>query len=136
DEYSKSAELFYSLAQRDTAVRAVLVEASPMRQYDDGFYEEAVVSQGRVATATKARMLSEAFYYNDFPARARYYAGIAFAKSGQSQQAVKILTELSQNKDIVYSERANFYQGLVEFQNNRMYQAEALLEPLGLRRSP
>jgi TolA-binding protein len=135
--YTESADLFYAIALRDSAQKMVSAPARSQRRFADPFYEE-LQSDGSSMSESRLNPLDaqlREFYFNDFPPRARYYAGIAYARAGQSQKALQLLTELSQNKNIVYSERSSFYRGLLEFQNSRMYQAEVLLEPLGLRRT-
>lgn len=136
-DYKTSAGMFYALALRDTMRYAAAYEPVAAKRFNDEFYEEPdpIAQESRKNGNSKQRTFTEAFYYNDFPARSRYYAGVAYAKAGESKQALAILTELSQNKQIIYSERSSFYQGLVEFQQGRMYQAEVLLDPIGLRRN-
>ncbi len=137
-EYAKSADLFFAIALRDSAQRITAQpSARTSRRYADPFYED-ILPTGDEQPITQMNLLDmqlQQLYFNDFPPRARYYAGIAYARAGQSQKALKLLSELSQNKNIVYSERSSFYQALVEFQNSRMYQAEVLLEPLAMRRT-
>lgn len=136
-EYANSAELFYAVAQRDSSQRTFIPQVQSGRRYGDAFYEETTAPTTAPIDAELDALDAQLreFYINDYPARARYYAGIAYARAGRSQKALQLLTELSQNKNIIYSERSSFYQALVEFQNARMYQAEVLLEPLGMRRT-
>src|SRR5205085_3926458 len=74
-------------------------------------------------------------FYDDYPMRAKFYAGIALSRAGKNEEARDILTNLSQDPSALYSDKARYHLALVEFKSGRTLQAEQLLMPIALRRT-
>lgn len=137
---TEAASGFRALALSDSAHEASAVGGSlrDAGRHGDLFYEEPTEyrSQRDTSSAERFDYSTAPFYYSDYPARAKYYEGIALSRMGKADEARNILTALAQDGSRLYSDKARYHLALVEARTGKMFQAEALLAPLGLRRTP
>lgn len=136
-QYEEAADLFGLLAGemgRQTSTKTnQLYSLREQGRYGDRFYEESDSSLPSIVYASEN--IESQFYYRDIPERSRYYRAIALSYAGKDDQARTMLTNLSQDKHALYSDKAAYHLALVEFRSGRSYQAEALLKPLTVKRT-
>lgn len=133
-ENDEAARMFFSLAEEDTVQRKNPLFNGGTEDNTGVFYHDEKIP----ITATENAFSNStglSFIYDDYPARARFYAGIALSRAGKATQARDVLTSLSQDPSAIYADKARYHLALVEFKSNRMLQAEGLLAPIALRRS-
>lgn len=133
-ENEEAARMFFALAQEDTIERKNPLFNGGTEDNTGIFYhDEKLPVTGRDNFSSNS--FGSNFIYDDYPPRARFYAGIALSRAGKAAQARDILTRLSQDPAAIYADKARYHLALVEFKSNRMLQAEGLLVPIALRRS-
>lgn len=142
-KYEAAAKEFLSLAAGDTASRRTIqrVAGGNLRErgrFADPFFEETgntgstVLDQSLVYRTTVDTTF---FYYNDFPERARFYAGVSLQRAGKLNEAEKVFIALGQDRAVLYSDRARYQQGLLNYTQKQYTQAEILLAPISLDRT-
>ncbi len=142
ESFSEAATGFLALASSDSLrLRSNGMTYGTLRdagRYGDHFFEESSAYAPRRDTSAPERLdySTAPVYYSDYPTRARYYAGIALSRMGKADEARKILTTLAQDESAIYSDKARYHLALVEARSERLFQAEALLAPLGMHRTP
>lgn len=143
EKYPEAATAFLQLASEDTAQRHLLVRSAalPLREqgrYFDPFLNDTVLSSqpSLLASGVLGRITIDTsfFFYNDFPERARFYAGVALERAGMRKEAADVFTRLSIDKSVLYSGQANYHLALIRFLEGN-FQAQQLLEPLSYERS-
>jgi TolA-binding protein len=143
EKYEDAAAAFLQLASEDTAQRHLLLRSAslPLReqgQYFDPFVNDTLLvgSPSLLEPGVLGRSTIDTgfFFYNDFPERARFYAGVALERAGKRKEAAEIFTRLSIDKSILYSSRSNYQLALIRFLEGN-FQAQQLLEPLSYERS-
>lgn len=142
-EYEKAAKGFLDLAAADTLPRLLIQNnvTRTLREQGflaDPFYSEPTSLQSATVDPSFLRNTTidtTFFFYNDFPERSRYYAGVALARAGKLEEAQRVFVALSQDKRLLYSDRANYELGLIRFQQRGFVEAEALLRPFSYERS-
>jgi TolA-binding protein len=142
--YQEAAAAFLELAVTDTGDRHYAIlrrSAMPLREqglYFDPFLNDSLTTatSGTTNAPTIDRSVlakntvdTSFFIYNDFPERARYYAGIALARAGMLNEAADALQVLSLNRSMLYSNNAIYQLALIRFVQHS-YEAAALLEPV------
>ncbi len=143
--YKDAAAAFLELAVADTGRRnyRVLRESSvPLREqgrFFDPFLNDSLAIASTVPTIdrsilSKARIDTTFFIYNDFPERARYYAGVALARAGMLGEAAQTLQKLTLDPAMLYSDQATYQLGLIRFAQNS-YEAQKLLLPVSYEKS-
>ena len=143
-KYQDAAAAFLELAVTDTGARhyAILRESVlPLREqglYFDPFLNDSLSAEasGTLHAPTIDRSVlakntvdTSFFIYNDFPERARYYAGIALARAGMLNEAADALQALTLNRSKLYSANAVYQLALIRFVQHS-YEAATLLEPV------
>ena len=148
-KYQNAAAAFLELAVTDTVHKhyAILQEtALPLREqglYFDPFLNDSL-SAGSMGTANaptidrsvlaKNTIDTSFFIYNDFPERARYYAGVALARAGMLDEAADALQKLTLDRSKLYSDKAIYQLGLIRFVQHS-YEATKLLQPVSYEKS-
>ncbi|MFI5265085.1 MAG: tetratricopeptide repeat protein, partial [Candidatus Kapaibacterium sp.] len=99
------------------------------------YHDEKIFSTGVMALPSAVQIDTSRFIYDDYPARARFYAGIALSRAGKTAEARDVLTNLSQDPTALYADKAWYHLALVEFKSGHSLQAEGLLAPIALHRS-
>jgi TolA-binding protein len=139
DQYDAAAREFLALASQDTISRLLIRREANLSLREQGriadrFYETPH-SPLTVATLDSSLVHHNTidttfFFYNDFPERSRFYAGVALARAERYSEAEHVLIGLTQDKSVLYSSRANYQLGLVKFIQKNYLGASSLLEPL------
>ena len=133
---SEAAQMFFSLAKEDTSAFANPLFTGGTSGNTGLFYHEGDPhSSGVRPVITTVQVDSSRFIYDDYPARARFYAGIALSRAGKTAEARDVLTNLSQDPTALYADKAWYHLALVEFKSGHSLQAEGLLAPVALHRS-
>jgi TolA-binding protein len=142
-KYEAAAKEFLALAAADTVTRRAIqrVAGGNLRErgrFADPFYEElgditsTELDQSLVYRTTVDTTF---FYYNDFPERARFYAGVSLQRAGKLEEAEKVFIALGQDRAVLYSDKARYQQGLLNYTQRNYTQAEILLAPIALDRT-
>ncbi|HET6512972.1 MAG TPA: tetratricopeptide repeat protein, partial [Candidatus Kapabacteria bacterium] len=141
--YEAAAKEFLALAEADTVSRRAIQRGAgaSLRErgrYADPFYEEP--EDVTAATLDKSLVYrttvdTSFFYYNDFPERARFYAGVSLQRAGKLSEAEKVFIALGQDRAVLYSDKARYQQGLLNYTQKNYTQAEILLAPIALDRT-
>ncbi|HET6510815.1 MAG TPA: tetratricopeptide repeat protein [Candidatus Kapabacteria bacterium] len=142
-KYEAAAKEFLSLAAGDTASRRTIqrVAGGNLRErgrYADPFYEESNANGSTVLDQSlvyRTTVDTTFFFYNDFPERARFYAGVSLQRAGKLEEAEKVFISLGQDRAVLYSDRARYQQGLLNYTQKNYTQAEILLAPISLDRN-
>jgi TolA-binding protein len=142
-KYEAAAKEFLSLAAGDTASRRTIqrVAGGNLRErgrFADSFYEEPANMRSTVLDQSlvyRTTIDTTFFYYNDFPERARFYAGVSLQRAGKLDEAEKVFIALGQDRAVLYSDRARYQQGLLNYTQKQYTQAEILLAPISLDRT-
>jgi tetratricopeptide (TPR) repeat protein len=135
-ENEKAASLFLSLAKEDTIQKNTIFSSGRRTEITGPFYnDEQTVSFDVHDEAEQLDIDTAFFIYDDYPARAKFYAGIALSRTGKVEEARDILTNLSQDPSAIYGDKARYHLALVEFKSKRMFQAEVLLVPIAMKRT-
>jgi TolA-binding protein len=142
-KYEAAAKEFLALAAADTASRRAIqrVAGGNLRErgrYADPFYEEAADNGSTVLDQSlvyRTTVDTTFFYYNDFPERARFYAGVSLQRAGKLNEAEKVFIALGQDRAVLYSDKARYQQGLLNYTQKNYTQAEILLAPISLDRT-
>lgn len=139
-KYTDAAREFLALSTTDTLAsrvvqRAVTTSLRDRGRFADPFYEEPTST----APATLDRELlfqahvdTSFFFYNDFPERARFYAGVSFQRAGNLAEAERVFIGLGQDPTVLYSERARYQLGLINYAQKNYLASERLLEPISV----
>lgn len=142
-KYQDAATAFLQLASEDTASRHLIVRSSALPLREQGRYYDPFINDTVLATAPselqpgvlgRTTVDTSFFFYNDFPERARFYAGVALERAGLRKEAADVFTRLTVDKSVLYSTQANYQLALIRFLEGN-YQAQQLLEPLSYERS-
>ncbi len=140
-EYNGAAAAFLELAVTDSARAqyAILKESTlPLRAqghyFDPYLNDTALTTKSRVPTIRRSiiqkEMIDTSFFlYNDFPERARYYAGVSLARAGLLDEAAQTLQKLALSPSMLYSDQALYQLALIRFEQHS-YEAQKLLEPV------
>ncbi len=142
-KYQDAAAAFLELAVTDTGRRhyAILQESTvPLREqglYFDPFINDSLSAEtfpSREPTIdrfvlAKNTVDTSLFIYNDFPERARYYAGVSLARGGMLDEAADALSKLTLDRSMLYSDKAIYQLALIRFAQHS-YEAAKLLEPV------
>ena len=132
----EAAQMFFALAQEDTSSATNPLLSGGTFGNTGIFYHDEKISPSGTTTASSIPELDTLrLIYDDYPARARFYAGIALSRAGKTAEARDILTNLSQDRAAIYADKAWYHLALVEFKSGRTLQAEGLLAPIAMRRS-
>jgi tetratricopeptide (TPR) repeat protein len=126
----EAAQMFFALVKEDSSAGKAQIEETGNR--NDAFFGD---EKSDSLTGKVIPVFGKADTYDDYPARARFYAGIALSRAGKNAEARDILTNLSQDPTALYSDKARYHLALVEFRSGHLLQAEGLLTPIALRRS-
>ncbi len=136
-KFKEAASAFLELAVTDTGTdRQTLlrVATSSLRErgefYDPFVNDSLTLGTGAAIARTSLEgsvLDTSSFFYNDFPERARYYAGVALARAGMTGEASDMLQKLAQNKAMLYSDLASYQLALIRF-GQHGYEAANLLE--------
>ncbi|HEY3874284.1 MAG TPA: tetratricopeptide repeat protein, partial [Candidatus Kapabacteria bacterium] len=143
-QYKDAAAVFLELAVSDTSREqyALLEESTlPLRAQGDYFdpYLNDTALSGSLANGNKIPIVRRSviekdaidtsfFLYNDFPERARYYAGVSLARAGLLEEAAQTLQKLALAPSMLYSDQALYQLALIRFEEHS-YEAQKLLEP-------
>jgi TolA-binding protein len=146
--YQDAAAAFLELAVTDTGRRhyAVLRESTtPLRE--QGLYFDPYLNDSLSAETLPTRdpaidrfvlakntVDTSFFIYNDFPERARYYAGVALARAGMLEEAADALSKLTLDRSMLYSDKAIYQLALIRFAQHS-YEAGTLLEPVSYEKN-
>jgi TolA-binding protein len=138
-KYQEAAGAFLQLALADTTInRHALLQENYMRLREEGLYYDPFLNDSLAATrapalspsvVSKTTVDTSLFLYNDFPERARYYAGVALARAGMMRESAEALQRLTLNKGMLYSDLATYQLALIRFAEHS-YEAQKLLEPI------
>lgn len=142
-KYETAAKEFLALAEADTVTRRAIqrVAGGNLRdrgRFADPFYEEpgditpTVLDQSLVYRTTVDTTF---FYYNDFPERARFYAAVSLQRAGKLDEAEKVFIALGQDRAVLYSDKARYQRGLLNYTQKNFTQAELLLAPIAMDRT-
>jgi TolA-binding protein len=142
-KYPEAATAFLALASSDTTKRRMVKHDQNLTlreqgRFADPFYEDhsTIAVTTLDSSILNQRYLDTTFFiFNDFPERARFYAGVAQARSGNYQKAEQIFVSLVQDKSVIYSSRARYQLGLVRFIRRNYIEAASILEPLSGEKS-
>ncbi len=136
--YALAAEEFVQLAEQDTTSRRIISREANLTlreqgHFADPFYEE--FDSARVVTLDQSLLKHNTFdtsffIYNDFPERSRFYAGVALARADKPKEAEHLFVGLIQDQSIIYSSRAKYQLGLLDFIQKNYVEASSILEPL------
>ncbi len=131
-----AARMFFTLANEDTSSHLNPLFSGGMIGNTGSFYhDEKTPSLDATFAAPNIALDTARFIYDDYPARARFYAGIALSRAGKKEEARNVLTNLSQDPTALYADKAWYHLALVEFKSDHKLQAEGLLTPIAMRRS-
>ena len=130
-----AAQIFFALAKEDSLQLLNPLLSGRMADNSGMFYHDENSMPAGARTLLSGELDSSRFIYDDYPARSRFYAGIALSRAGNVTEAREVLTDLSQDPSAIYADKARYHLALVEFGSRRMLQAEALLVPIALRRT-
>jgi tetratricopeptide (TPR) repeat protein len=132
----EAAQMFFALA-KDTSADGNTVLSQGTANNTGSFYHDEKNSLGNTKIPYPETIPADTtrFIYDDYPARARFYAGIALSRSGKTDEARDLLTNLSQDPSALYADKARYHLALIEFRSGRMLQAEGLLAPIAMRRT-
>ncbi len=125
-----AAKIFVALSKNDSASHINNPSARTLRGLTGTFYNDRTNNN-----ATQTTNIRPTAIYDDIPARAKFYAGIALFRAGKTGEARDILTVLSQDESAIYSDKARYHLALVEFTSKQMIQAQGLLEPIANHRT-
>lgn len=142
--YEKASSEFLALAKADTMPRLLIRREATATLREQGFFADPFYQEAATVTAPAIDPVllrtttidTSFFFYNDFPERSRFYAGVALERAGKLTEAQQIFVALGQDKSVLYSDRANYELGLIRFQQQGFIQAEALLKPFSYEKSP
>ncbi len=134
-ENDEAARIFSSLAKGDTAQQKNPLFFGGTSDNSGAFYHDEKISPININAARSIQLDTSRFIYDDYPARARFYVGIALSRAGKVTEAREILTNLSQDPTAIYADKARYHLALVEFKSGRTLQAEGLLAPIALHRT-
>ncbi|MDP4235254.1 MAG: tetratricopeptide repeat protein [Bacteroidota bacterium] len=130
-----AARIFLSLSQQDTAEQRNPLFSGSSSDNTGLFYHDESVAPAGNQNPQSMTLDTSRFIYDDYPARARFYAGIALSRAGKVAEARDVLTNLSQDPAALYSDKARYNLALVEFKSGHSLQAEGLLAPIAMRRT-
>ena len=146
-KYQDASAAFLELAVTDTSHPHLLflgATGSQLREqgtYFDPFLNDSAAAAPSAPVPTLQRSTLEkngidtaSFVYNDFPERARYYAGVALARAGMLNEAADALEKLAYNPSMLYSTEAMYQLALIRFEQHS-YEAQKLLEPVSYEQS-
>ncbi len=148
-KYQDAAAAFLELAVTDTGHRhyAILRESTvPLRErgiYFDPFLNDSLSAKAQTVpnaptmnrtVLAKNTVDTSFFIYNDFPERARYYAGVALARAGMLEEAADALQKLTFDRSMLYSDKAIYQLALIRFIQHS-YEAATLLEPVSYEKN-
>ena len=141
-QYKDAAAAFLELAVTDTSrSQYALLQKSVLPLRSRGMFFDPYLNDSLAAASHKSvPMLQPSviqstlldtsfFFYNDFPERARYYAGVALARAGLLDEAAETLSKLALTPAMLYSDQALYQLALIRFEQHS-YQAQKLLEPV------
>lgn len=134
-ENDEAAKMFFALAKEDTSQQKNPLFFGGTSDNSGTFYHDEKVLPIGANAARSIQLDTSRFIYDDYPARARFYAGIALSRAGKVAQAREMLTNLSQDPTAIYADKARYHLALVEFKSERTLQAEGLLAPIAMHRS-
>lgn len=126
-----AAKIFVALSKNDSSAHVNNPSARTLRGLTGTFYNDRTNNNAAQTTSTRPATV----VYDDIPARAKFYAGIALFRAGKTGEARDILTVLSQDESAIYSDKARYHLALVEFTSKQMIQAQGLLEPIANHRT-
>jgi TolA-binding protein len=148
-KYQDASAAFLELAVADTGRRhyPILHESTlPLREqgiYFDPFLNDSLTTEASSkdrapsidrSVLSKNTVDTSFFVYNDFPERARYYAGVALARAGMFDEAADALQKLTLDRSLLYSDKAVYQLALIRFMEHS-YEASKLLQPVSTERS-
>ncbi len=142
--YKDAAAAFLELVTADSGLarhKIIRETVLPLREqglYFDPFLNDSI-EQAKPpildrSVLSKVSIDTTFFLYNDFPERARYYAGVALARAGMLSEAADILQPLTLDKAMLYSDQATYQLALIRFAQHS-YEAQKLLVPASYERS-
>ena len=142
-KYKDAAAAFLELVSADSDLvrhRIIRETVLPLREqgiYFDPFINDSLERAGEPvldrSVLSKISIDTSFFIYNDFPERARYYAGIALARAGMLDEAAQTLQPLTMDKAMLYSDEATYQLALIRFEEHS-YEAQKLLVPVSYER--
>ncbi len=148
-KYQDAAAAFLELAVADTAhqhyavLRASTLPLRAQGVYFDPYLNDSLAAgvgaSSQIPTIDrsiqgKTKIDTSFFLYNDFPERARYYAGVALARAGMLDEAADALQKLTLDPSMLYSASAIYQLALIRFAQHS-YEAQKLLEPVSYEHS-
>ncbi|HET6400148.1 MAG TPA: tetratricopeptide repeat protein [Candidatus Kapabacteria bacterium] len=144
-KYQDAAAAFLELVSADTGyTRYRIIRESTLPLRDQGFYFDPFLNDSLEArmsapvldrsVLSKSTIDTGFFIYNDFPERARYYAGVALARAGMLDEAAQTLQPLTLDQAMLYSNEATYQLALIRFAQHS-YEAQKLLVPISYERS-
>ncbi len=143
-KYQEASAAFLELAVTDTGrSRYGMFRTTTLPLREQGLYFDPFLNDSLSATtsiAQNAPTIAQSvlaknsvdtsfFIYNDFPERARYYAGVALARAGMLSEAAEALQKLTLDRSMLYSDKAVYQLALIRFVQHS-YEASKLLEPV------
>lgn len=142
-KYEEAATEFLALATSDTSTRRAIqrIAGGNLRdqgRFADPFYEDPqsiTVTQLDPSLVYRTTVDTSFFFYNDFPERARFYAGVSLQRAGKLSEAEKVFIALGQDRAVLYSDRARYQRGLLNYAQKNFAQAEILLASVSLDRT-
>ncbi len=142
-KYEVAAGAFLQLAVNDSIRRQRLLVQSPAALREQGKFFDPFLNDSTSlhsspdidrSVLAKQDVDTSLFFYNDFPERARFYAGIALARAGMLTEASDVLLKPTLDKSMLYSDRAQYQLALIRFAQHS-YEALKLLEPIAFEQS-
>ena len=127
--------MFSALAKEDTSQQMNPLFFGGTSDNSGAFYHDEKVLPIGGNAGRSIQLDTSRFIYDDYPARAKFYAGIALSRAGKVTEAREMLTNLSQDPTAIYADKARYHLALVEFKSGRTLQAEGLLAPIALHRT-
>ena len=134
-ENGEAAQMFFALAKEDTSQQMNPLFFGGTSDNTGTFYHDEKVMPIGDNASRSIHLDTSRFIYDDYPARARFYAGIALSRAGKVTEAREMLTNLSQDPTAIYADKARYHLALVEFKSGRTLQAEGLLAPIAMHRT-
>ncbi len=142
-KYKGAAAAFLELVTADSGLaqhKIIRESVLPLREqgyYFDRFLNDSLERTGVPildrSVLSKVTIDTSFFIYNDFPERARYYAGVALARAGMLDEAAQTLEPLTIDKAMLYSDEATYQLALIRFEQHS-YEAQKLLVPVSYER--
>ena len=144
-KYKDAAAAFLELVSADTGyARHRIIQESTLPLREQGFYFDPFLNDSLGSSASlpvldpsvlsKITIDTGFFLYNDFPERARYYAGVALARAGMLDGASQTLQPLTLDQAMLYSAEATYQLALIRFAQHS-YEAQKLLLPISYEKS-